>query len=113
MDTARHDQPCAACGQPGHRYGRNEGMDRFDRQACINGLLFEVERLQADLATCYRLTGADPDGNDDRALAPYAVTEVARLRGEADEADETVARLEARVAQLEGRDGLDVFRGKG
>lgn len=37
---------CAACGQPGHRYGRNEGMDRFDPQACINLLLSEVERLR-------------------------------------------------------------------
>ena len=41
---------CAACGRPGHRYGRNEGPDRFDPQACINGLLFELERIKsADL----------------------------------------------------------------
>lgn len=41
---------CAACGRPGHRYGFNEGRDRFDPQACINGLIFEVERLKsADL----------------------------------------------------------------
>ena len=41
---------CAACGQPGHRYGRNEGMERFDPQACINGLLHQVEQLrQADM----------------------------------------------------------------
>ena len=37
---------CAACGLPGHRYGRNEGMERFDRQACINMLRGEVDRLQ-------------------------------------------------------------------
>lgn len=34
---------CAACGQPGHRYGRNEGIDRFNPQACINGLLARLE----------------------------------------------------------------------
>lgn len=57
----------------------------------------EVRRLQADLAECYRLSGADPDGNEDWRIAPYAVVEVERLRRESDEA-------EARVAQLE--DGL-------
>ena len=39
---------CAACGQPGHRYGRNEGADRFDRQACINVLRAEIDRLKRD-----------------------------------------------------------------
>lgn len=34
---------CAACGEPGHRYGRNEGMDRFDPMACINGLRGQLE----------------------------------------------------------------------
>lgn len=42
----------------------------------------EHDRLVKDLAECYRLTGADPDGNDDRALAPLAVVEVRRLRDE-------------------------------
>ena len=37
---------CAACGQPGHRYGRNEGMDRFNPQACINLLNTEIDRLK-------------------------------------------------------------------
>lgn len=36
------------------------------------------------LAECYRLTGADPDGNEDWRLAPGAVQEVARLRKEFD-----------------------------
>ena len=34
---------CAACGQPGHRFGFNEGPDRFDPTACINGLLWDLE----------------------------------------------------------------------
>lgn len=41
--------------------------------------------LQAALAECYRLTGADPDGNEDWRLAPNAVAEVRRLREQADE----------------------------
>lgn len=44
-----------------------------------------ADRYAESLAECYRLTGADPDGNDDRALARYAVEEVGRLRREADE----------------------------
>lgn len=36
---------CAACGLPGHRYGRNEGVDRFNPQACINMLRGEVDNL--------------------------------------------------------------------
>ena len=35
---------CAACGLPGHRYGRNEGMERFDPIACINQLRGELEK---------------------------------------------------------------------
>lgn len=44
--------------------------------------------LIAALAECYRLTGADPDGNEDWRLAEDAVKEVRRLRHE-------VERLEA------------------
>lgn len=29
---------CASCGLPGHRYGRNEGAERYDPMACINSL---------------------------------------------------------------------------
>ncbi len=36
---------CAACGMPAHRYGRNDGMERFDPMACINTLRGEVDRL--------------------------------------------------------------------
>ena len=60
--------------------------------------------LTAALAECYRLTGADPDGNDDRALAPYAVLEVTRLRDELDEVDEANVALRAEVKRL--RDGI-------
>jgi len=36
---------CAACGMPAHRYGRNEGQERFDPMACINGLRGRLEAL--------------------------------------------------------------------
>lgn len=45
---------CAACGMPGHRYGRNEGMERFDPQACINGLLAEIQRLHDGIETAMK-----------------------------------------------------------
>jgi chromosome segregation ATPase len=56
-----------------------------------------IRELEKQLAECYRLTGADPDGNDDRQLAPYAVDEVRRLR----EADDTLA---AQLNELEAQD---------
>jgi hypothetical protein len=51
-------------------------------------LLRRIAELEADLATCYRLSGADPDGNEDWRLAGRAVSEVRRLRDESDQADE-------------------------
>lgn len=47
-----------------------------------------VAASEAALAECYRLTGADPDGNEDWRLAPEAVAEVARLRKECDLAEQ-------------------------
>lgn len=43
--------------------------------------------LIAALAECYRLTGADPDGNEDWRLAEDAVKEVRRLRHEVERLD--------------------------
>lgn len=37
---------CASCGLKGHRYGRNEGMERYDPMACINSLRGELEAHQ-------------------------------------------------------------------
>lgn len=47
----------------------------------------DYEKLEASLAECYRLTGADPDGDSDSMLAQHAVEEVRRLRGESDRAE--------------------------
>lgn len=64
----------------------------------------ERDQLVTQLAECYRLSGADPDGNEDWRLAPHAVGEVQRLRQEHDELGaeihaykETVAALEAGI----------------
>jgi len=43
-----------------------------------------VERLVRDLAECYRLTGADPDEDEDWRLTLHAVEEVRALRSESD-----------------------------
>lgn len=59
-----------------HIFNQTREIDRLDD---------EVERLTTDLAECFRLSGADPDGNEDWRLAPHAVREVARLRREHDE----------------------------
>jgi len=50
-------------------------------------------------AECYRLSGADPDGNEDWRLAPLAVEEVRRLRQDSDKSAAEVLRLEAQLAE--------------
>jgi hypothetical protein len=44
----------------------------------------DPEALVRDLATCYRLSGADPDGKEDWRLARGAVREVQRMCAELD-----------------------------
>lgn len=60
----------------------------------------EQARLTADLATCYRLTGADPDGNEDWRLAKKAVEAVRELRAAADRADARVDTLRAALEHI-------------
>jgi hypothetical protein len=43
-----------------------------------------IKWLESQLAECYRLTGADPDGDSDACLAEFAVDEVRRMREEND-----------------------------
>ena len=95
-----------------------EGRLHFDEPidaSEVRALVAEVRRLRAErrrhvaaLAECYRLTGADPDGHSDRALAPYAVREVGRLRDELDEVDEANVALLAELARY--RDGIVAHR---
>jgi hypothetical protein len=43
-----------------------------------------IREKDAQLAECFRLSGADPDGDEDARLAAHAVAEVRRLRDESD-----------------------------
>jgi hypothetical protein len=56
-----------------------------------------IAQLESWLAECYKLTGADSDGNEDWRLAPRAVEEVARLRQELDNAEGGLQELQERV----------------
>lgn len=60
----------------------------------------KIARLEHDLAECYKLTGADPDGNEDWRLATHAVEEVRRMREELDMADDEVWHLGQRISAL-------------
>jgi hypothetical protein len=60
----------------------------------------ENERLTADLAECFRLSGADPDGNEDWRLAPRAVEEVRRMRDDLDIAEQDYQALLEAEAEL-------------
>lgn len=50
----------------------------------LTELLDELDLLETQLATTFKLSGADCDGNEDWRIAPEAVREVTRLRDEAD-----------------------------
>lgn len=79
----------------GRRFGYYDGLP-FTSGAghdlcCAMGIQFA--KLQRDLAECYRLTGADPDGNEDWRLAKDAVEEVRRMRQEVDRCEASNCRL--------------------
>lgn len=61
---------------------------------CVEQAAALVTKLQDDLAECYRLTGADPDGNENWRLAKDAVEEVRRFRKEFDEMEKTCVAKE-------------------
>ena len=56
-------------------------------RATIISLKARVTELEGGLAECYRLSGADPDSNEDWRLAANAVAEVRRMREESDQAE--------------------------
>lgn len=61
-----------------------------ERDEALSAVLKESERearieeLEAQLAECYRISGADPDGDSDSHLAKHAVQAVRELREESD-----------------------------
>lgn len=59
----------------------------------VTRLTAENEKLTAQLAQCYILSGADPDGDEDWRLATMAVAEVKHLREEDDESCEENLKL--------------------
>ena len=89
--------------------GASDGSPIGDLTAALDA----VERLRADLAQCYCLTGADPSGgmtgdiNEDWRLAPYAVDEVRRLRAECDEAHAEVVEAHRTLARIVEKIGPD------
>lgn len=74
----------------------NQAVDRIQE---LENLILQSTSM---LSECYKLTGADPDGNEDWRLAPRAVEEVRRMRQEFDESESRVFRLEDEVVDLEG-----------
>lgn len=54
---------CAACGEPGHRYGRNEGMERYDPMACINTLRARLESCPDLTYQTRHVAGQNDDGS--------------------------------------------------
>jgi hypothetical protein len=77
----------------------------LDLRAELDQLRQQVEKLEHDLAECYRLTGSDPDGDSDSMLAKHAVGAVRELREEADKAgdwEERAVSAGQRLAALLG-----------
>jgi len=60
----------------------------------------EVERLKDELGECYRLSGADPDGDSNAHLAQDAVQACREGREEWDECAEELAQAEAENERL-------------
>lgn len=65
----------------------------------------ELRKPEAQLAECYRLSGADSDGDDDAHLAKHAVQAVRELREQSDannlEELELREKAEQRLEKLE------------
>jgi hypothetical protein len=76
-------------------------IEAYGRQ-CWNACDEQVAGpLRDQLAECFCLSGADPDGNENWRLAPSAVDAVRQLRADYDEACDEAERLRERVAELE------------
>ena len=81
----------------GGHYLAKHGMEKAigDAMDKYHAMHSRVAELEKDLADCFRLTGADPDSNEDWRLARWAVKEVAAMRTDLDLAEARVAELEA------------------
>lgn len=71
-------------------------IEQLKKQARLSESHFERvckenAELKAQLAECYKLSGADPDGDTDAHLAKYAVQEVRTMRERYDEMEAQLA----------------------
>lgn len=71
--------------------------------------LGRAQQAEAQLAECYRLSGADPDGDDDSMLAQHAVQAVKELREEGEEEGDRADQLQAILDALVGEEALGAF----
>lgn len=68
-------------------------VDRDKMKHALRAMTERGEAAERQLAECYRLTGADPDGNEDWRLAGHAVSEVKATRAENDALSDLVDKL--------------------
>lgn len=70
-----------------------------------------IKELENQLAECYRLSGADPDGDDDAMLAKSAVAEVKELRARYDVLESQLA-CAVELMEFLVEDTIHRFRGQ-
>lgn len=94
----RRHAEAAAIFQPGGRYA---GVLLLGRDSVVEGIAWltaALDERSAWLAECYKLTGADPDGDEDWRLAPDAVEEVRRFRRDYDDLDSQLMQSHAELS---------------
>lgn len=88
----------------GHWHWREEHSIRAYGLQCWNACAEHARAPLLDqLGQCFRLSGADPDGNENWRLAHRAVDAVRQLRADYEEACDENDRLLARIAELEAQ----------
>lgn len=75
---------------------------RAEDAARLQKAELRIATLEEWLAECYRLSGADPDSNEDWRLADRAVVEVAQMRREFDILESRIVELERQPVSSDG-----------
>lgn len=93
QESVNHGVACAACG--GTEWVCDEAYAEMlvGYERTIDGQATAIREKDHALAECFRLSGADPDGNEDWRLAPRAVDEVRTMRRRLDEAEAAQSEL--------------------
>lgn len=114
-DAVRKEQAegwSRSCSAPGPRQAMSKVQEFPELQTpermalLISAQDTQIASLTSQLAECYRLSGADEDGNEDWRLALHAVAEVKRMR---EESDAELASLNAQVEELRRAIGSPVL----